>query len=217
MRAQAYRNAAIKIVALVLLSSIAWSAKAEFTFLSESAVFNPSNQEVVFTIVFNQAPDFFTIDSNGRQANSFQYYIVGDPNLPYPSKFDAIIRGEEIHITSNVIRIRNSPPTDSSPEAGGWGSIRGTVPYKIKGNVLTFSTPLQLISNQSRDGHFDYELESYQFGTSTLNVASQSRVAPQPTTMGQCKNKNWQAYHFKSQRQCIQYVNTRNGRNHRDK
>src|SRR5262245_61037184 len=130
---QAHRMAVVQIAVLALLVVIAGTAKAEFMFVSESAVFNPVTQEVLFTIEFNQAPDFSTVDSFGRQANSFQYFIVGDPNLPYPVNFDAIIRGEEIHITLDTIRIRNSEPGVPDPVAGGWGAVRGVVPFSLNG------------------------------------------------------------------------------------
>lgn len=183
MRSQVHRTIAIQLTALTLLLVMAETAKAEFISVSESAVFNPSTQEVLFTIEFNQTPDFFTVDSFGRQANSFQFFITGDPGLPYPARYDAIIRAEEIHITMDVLRVRNAVPPDPDPAAGGWGSIRGAVPFSLNGSVLTFSTPLQLISDHSTDGRFAYGLQSYQFGALTRSVNNQSVVVPEPTSL----------------------------------
>src|SRR5215467_282001 len=81
MGAQRHRMTVAQTAVVALLVGIAGIAKADFMFVSQSAVFNPVTQEVLFTIQFNQVPDFFTVDSFGRQANSFQYFIVGDPNL----------------------------------------------------------------------------------------------------------------------------------------
>jgi hypothetical protein len=110
------------LAAASLLAGTAGQSQAgSFMFVSQSAVFNPATSEVQFTIEFNQPPDFFTLDSFGRQANSFQFFIVGDPSLPYPELYDAIIRGDEIHITGNTVRIRNSVPEDPDPASGGVG------------------------------------------------------------------------------------------------
>ena len=176
MRAQAHRIAVAQIAVLGLMVGIAGPARATFMFVSQSAVFNPVTQQVLFTIEFNQVPDFFTVDSFGRQANSFQYYIVGDPKLPYPANFDAIIRGEEIHITLDTIRIRDSEPSVPDPAAGGWGPVRGVVPFTLSGDVLTFSTPLQSISDHSIDGIFAYRLQVGEFGALTNYIDSHSVV-----------------------------------------
>jgi hypothetical protein len=134
------------------------AAQAPLTALSESVVFDPVTGQVTFTLVFNRRPDFEAEDSFGRQADSFQYYIVGDRSLPYPAYYDAIIRGEEIEVTSGLLPVRNSGPPDPDPVSGGWGAVRDMVPYTLNGNVLTFSTSLGLISEHSVDRHFSYEL-----------------------------------------------------------
>ena len=134
---------------------------------SQSAVFDPATGQVAFTLTFNRPPDFRTVDSLGRQADSFQYFIIGDPSLPYPNNYDAIIRGEELHSSSPLLRVRNSRPTDPTVPpsvSGGWGTVRGMVPYQLTGNVLTFSMPLGLISDHGADGPFSYDLELYQYG-----------------------------------------------------
>jgi RTX toxins and related Ca2+-binding proteins len=128
----------------------------EFLATAQSAVFDPATGEVTFTLTFNRPPDL-------QMGESFQYFIVGDPSLHYPNNYDAIIR--ELDPDSNVLRIRNSHPTDPTVPpsvSGGWGTVRGVVPYHLDGNVLTFSTPLGLISDHSIDGHFTYDLELYQ-------------------------------------------------------
>ena len=182
MRIRTHRAAMTWLAAASLLVGTAGQSQAgSFMFVSQSAVFNPATSEVQFTIEFNQPPDFFTLDSFGRQANSFQFFIVGDPSLPYPELYDAIIRGDEVHITGNTVRIRNSVPEDPDPASGGWGAIRGSVPFSLDGNVLTFSTPLPLISDHSTDGNFAYQLQSTEFGELTQFVESQSTVLPEPT------------------------------------
>jgi hypothetical protein len=187
----------------------------ELMAVSQSAVFDPATGQVSFTLTFNRPPDFQSVDSLGRQADSFQYYIVGDPSLTYPDFYDTIIRGEELHITSPVLRVRNAAPTDPTDPpsvSGGWGTVRGVVPYQLNGNVLTFSTPLGLISDHSVDGHFTYDLIITQYGGQTQFFPGlESVVRPRPTTpttKGQCKNGGWHNFpQFKNQGQCIEFVN----------
>jgi hypothetical protein len=184
MLTKIYR-AAVGLLALIVFSTGSTSrALAVFMFQSESAIFEPLTNKVLFTIQFNQPPNFSTVDSIGRQANSFQYFIVGDPGLPYPAKYDSIIRGDEIHLSIDALRIRNSVPPDPGPVAvtGGWGSIRGEVPFNVNGNIVTFSTPLSLISDHSMNGIFEYRLESSEFGGFTQFAENQSTVATEPAS-----------------------------------
>ena len=180
------------------------------TVLSESAVFDPVAGQVNFTLTFNRAPDFMTVDEFGRQADSFQYYILGDLSLPYPGYYDSIIRGDEIHIVPGVLRIRDAVPSDPDPAAGGWGPIRGEVPYRLDGNVLSFSVALSTISEHSVDGRFSYELLLTQFGASTQFIQSQSVVLPSgPTSKEQCRNGGWRNFPgVQNQGDCISFVAT---------
>jgi hypothetical protein len=200
------------VVGMMLASPGVASAQSprEFTVLSESAVFDPATGQVAFTLVFNRQPDFQTEDEFGRQADSFQYYIVGDPTLPYPDKYDAIIRGAEIDLTSNLLPIRNAVPPDPDPAASGWGSLRAVVPFQLDRNVLTFSTSLADISDHSVDGHFSYELLLTQYGATSDLVQSESVVGPSaPTSKDQCKNGGWRNFPgFKNEGDCISFVAT---------
>ncbi len=158
MKAHIRRMTIIQLVTLVFLVGGARAAPDEFMFVSENAVYDPTTQVVDFTVTFNQPPDFATVDAVGRQADSFQYFIVGDAQQPYPATYDAIIRGEELHLAPETLRIRNATPSVSDPVAGGWGSLRGVVPSTVKGAVLTFSVPLHVLTTHSHDGLFTYTL-----------------------------------------------------------
>jgi hypothetical protein len=179
--------------------------------LSESAVFDPVAGQVRFTLVFNRGPDFRTEDSVGRRADSFQYYILGDPALPYPAYYDAIIRGDELDLTSGVLPIRNAVPPDTDPAAGGWGAVRAVVPFRLSGTVLTFSATLDLVSDHSIDGHFSYELLLTQYGGLTQFLQNNSVVRPsRPTSADQCKNGGWRNYGvFKNHGDCVSFVATK--------
>ena len=120
---------------------------------------------VPFSLTFNQVPDFFTVDRYGRQAHSFQFYIGRSTNVPRFSTrpFASLIRGEEIRV-ANDIRIRNDSPgpsTDPDPNSGGWGSIRGSVPYTLDGQTMTFAVPATVLNVQ---GQFGYNFLLFEYG-----------------------------------------------------
>ncbi|MHC5609472.1 MAG: hypothetical protein ACYTXA_00125 [Nostoc sp.] len=144
-------------------------AQAVLLVESESAVVNLDAKKVLFTINFNKVPNFFTVDKFNRQTNSFQYFIDPHGELPIVnassiySNFSSIIRGDEIPVAGDV-RIRDVFSVGpSEPNSGGWGKIRGSVPYSLDGTVLKFSTPLQLIGDS--DGVFSYQLLLTDFGS----------------------------------------------------
>ena len=170
---------------VLLLSAFSAAAHADFLFVSQSAVYSAATGDVTFTLQFNQAPDFTTIDQFGRQADSFQYTVFGDLNAPFPGIFDSVVRGDELHLSGNQLRIRNSVPPDSDPAAGGWGSVRGTVPFMLSGDVLTFTAPLSLLSDHSSDGQLTYLLNTYEFGTTTAFTRSQTTtpLTPEPSSL----------------------------------
>jgi hypothetical protein len=160
-------------------------AQAALLINSESVVANLDSREALFTIEFNEVPDFFTVDSVGRQADSFQYYIDTDGELPvfrgspYFSELETIIRADEINVAGDI-RIRNVFPIGSGgANSGGWGPLRGSVPYTLNGTVLTFLAPLELIGDS--DGLFSYRLETYEFGgTSGIPIESTSVIQSSP-------------------------------------
>jgi len=144
--------------------------------VDESATYNPATGVVDFTLTFNQHPDFRTVDEQGRPATAFQYFIVGDDTAPDPERFDAIIRGVELQSKPRLLPIRYSSPPDPDPRSGGWGAIRATVPYELHGRVLTFSAPLDALSDHSIDGRFTYVLETYRFGALVETIVNESVV-----------------------------------------
>jgi hypothetical protein len=149
--------------ALVALPSQAVaSPQSTLAIQSQVAIYNPSTGVVTFRIVFNRFPDFFTTDEVGRQADSFQYFVGSDVPVD-PQFLDSIIRGEEIHSTG-MIPIRNAFPPDPTPGSGGWGTIRGEVPFTLHGPVLSFAAPLSLLTDRTGLDILPYILEAYEFG-----------------------------------------------------
>lgn len=118
-----------------------------------------------FIIIFNETPNFTTLDSQGRPQDSFQIYIAFNPAAAPVANPDVLVRGDEIHI-ANAIRIRDAQPPVTDPNAGGWGAIRGTVPFRVRSQsngtaVLTFSAPFALLGIK---GQFAWVLQTTNFG-----------------------------------------------------
>ncbi len=155
--------AAAVAVMLLLPARAGSTTQSTLAVKSQSAIYKPSTGMVAFRIVFNRHPDFFTADEFDRQADSFQYFIVGDASLPYPENFDSIIRGEEIHSTG-LIPIRNAFPPDPLATSG-WGTIRGEVTFTLHGRVLRFSAPLSMLTDRVGLSVLPYQLEVYEFGS----------------------------------------------------
>lgn len=163
------------------------SAEAALLVLSQSAEVNLATNSVLFQVEFNRTPDFLTTDEYNRQADSFQYYIDADGGLPifkgtdfYYSNVESIIRGEEIHLAGDV-RIRNAwPPDPNFSNSGGWGTINGSVPYTLSGNILSLLVPLQFIGDN--DGYFSYQLEWYEYGGIGGYISAETVTVPEPVT-----------------------------------
>jgi len=182
----------ISTLRMTVISSILFclgygtSAEAALMVLSQSAEVNLASNSVLFQIEFNRTPDFFTTDEYDRQADSFQYFIDADGGFPifrgkdiYYSNLESIIRGEEIHLAGDV-RIRNAlPPDPDLSSSGGWGSIRGSVPYTLSENVFSLLVPLQLIGDS--DGKFSYQLLWTEYGGAGGYIDAET--VPEPATI----------------------------------
>jgi hypothetical protein len=163
-------------------------AEAAFMVLSQSAEVNLDSKSVLFQIEFNRAPDFFTTFTEyNRPADTFQYYIDADGGLPifknkigepYFINLESIIRGDEIYLEGDV-RIRNVSPSDPGFSSGGWGSIRGSVPYALSGNIFSLLVPLELIGDT--DGHFSYQLYWGEYGGAEGYIDAET--VPEPGTI----------------------------------
>jgi hypothetical protein len=127
-------------------------AEAALMVLSQSAEVNLDSNSVLFQIEFNRAPDFFTTDEYGRQADSFQYFIDADGELSLfsggisYSNLETIIRGGEIHLGGDV-RIRNLFPPDPdlsvAQEVGGQSAVLFPTPCQEMSSH--FSSPYSLL------------------------------------------------------------------------
>lgn len=128
--------------------------------LSESAVYHAAPGRVTFKVIFDQQPDFSTVDSFGRMEDQFQYYIIGDSAAEYPLNFDAVITVEQPWISQSRLAVRSPDINDPN----GWGTLVATIPFRLKGGSLRFSVPLSTINSHSADGGFTYQLQTLSFG-----------------------------------------------------
>ena len=171
------------VVAMIVLfaSGIGYS---ELFIESESAIVDFDNMEVSFNIVFSRVPDFYTTDEVGRQADSFQYYIDFDSSPIYQGSdsdfIEAIIRGGEIHVYDEI-PIRDTLTHSSDPTSGGWGEIRGLVPYELNVRELSFTAGLATIGDL--DGQFGYALMLTEYGGTTDWVYVPVAGIPEPGTV----------------------------------
>lgn len=144
------------------------------------------SQEVTFFIKFNEAPDFFTVDSFGRQAGEFQYYIDADAldSTPHQNHVESIVRGGEIHLDGDI-RIRDRYGYDGTDtNSGGWGPILGSVPYTLSGTLLSFTTPWSLLKDD--DGIFTYQLLLTEYGSTSdlvYGLSGESYLQPSPVPL----------------------------------
>src|SRR5438270_397238 len=132
------------VVAVVAVSGAVRTARAGFAIVSQQVELDYRQQEADFSLTFNQPPDFRSRDALGRPLNSFQYEIVPDTSAPiedFPvTAIRAVVRGDEIDGAGRIpVRDGIETARDTVAAAGGWGLVRGTVPFELSGPRLTFT------------------------------------------------------------------------------
>jgi hypothetical protein len=167
---------AIRLLALCTLGAAALPASAGGPALfatHHSIVWDDDARTVTFSITYNRLPDFFTLDSMGRQADSFQWYLdtlPGDNGFGGAIPWETIIRGEEIHIAGDI-RIRDATRgPGGGPDGGGWGPLVGSVPYTMVDTTQTFIVPFATLNTP--DGNMAFELQLLQYGRWTGDLYS---------------------------------------------
>ena len=152
--------------------------------------YDAATQTFHFSITLNGPPDFFTVDEFGRNKDAFQYWITwalhpSDPFYPYLTP-DVLIRGGEIN-TAGGIPIRDRTG-DGGPNSGGWGPIRGVVPYQLIGSTITFDVPQAMLGDP--DSRFSYYLGVVLYGATTdyrMGISTDSTVPTAHQSWGRVK------------------------------
>jgi hypothetical protein len=122
----------------------------------------------VMTTVNLAASTVDTTGPYGQQTNSFQFYI-GTTLSFFPN--GSIIRGEEIHYGGGI-PIRDATGSEPNPPSGGWGPVRGTVPFTLSNNILDFVVSFAVLNEPT--GQFSYLFGAYSFGATTQQFSGTS-------------------------------------------
>ncbi len=158
----------------IVVASLAWAApvvgQIPLRAVSHCARADEVAQVVRFQIVYNREPDFLSVDPEGRQADSFQFFLDTMPGNQgmcgtSPYAWETVIRGEEINFDGEVpVRDHVRGPS-GDPRSGGWGPATGAVPYTLDGNRQQFEVPFWMLNTSS--GKFRYSLELCRYGMLT--------------------------------------------------
>jgi hypothetical protein len=176
------RNVLSVVAAMCGLFAVAGPVQAGMS-AWESVNVDKAAGNATFSINFGHAPNFTTEDSHGRVADSFQILIAADPVGANPFIAPTtVLRGDEIHFTG-AIPVRNGSPADfSDPHSGGWGTVRGAVPFAVNGSEVTFTAPLSLLG--AADGRFAYDVSTFASGLTAGEARSQSVPLPSALPIG---------------------------------
>ena len=143
------------------------------TVIDNVTTVNFETETVNFQITFASAPDFSSTNLNPsgppsnvlRQADSFQYYIgvYGSPIVSFGvPNFQTVIRGGEIYLGGGIPIREGISQTPVLPGSGGWGPVRGVVPFTLNNNVLEFVVSFAVLNEPT--GIFPYVLDVFEFG-----------------------------------------------------
>lgn len=161
-------------MAVAVAGSVAEPASAGFEIAAHQVAPDPAARHTAFAIEFTTIPDFFTAgDAVGTERHAFQAFIDADPHDggdPFFGPGVSVVRGPEIRFDpDHALRVRATDgPDDGDPANGGWGPVRGRVPYELDGTVVRFALPWDVVADS--DGVFAYVLESYEDGGLTSSV-----------------------------------------------
>ena len=172
--------AAFTVAGLVFLNA-AENARAAtpdaFHLAGHSVEVSNAAETATFRLTFNREPNFFAADAT----ESFQVEIDADATtFEQPLVFediDAVVRGAEISEADGLpVRDREG---DGGEGSGGWGPVRGFVPFDLDGEMLTFTTDLSLIGDA--DGKFRYRINVIEDGAITTEVSA--AIIPVPAAL----------------------------------
>jgi hypothetical protein len=140
--------------------------------LSYDSFVNLGARTITFELMWNRPPDFFTLDSVGRQADAFAYYFDTRPGV------DALLTffgdGPPGGVQSRIWTL----DIPSNGMLSVMGPQPGAVPYTLNGSDLSFTVPFQMLGEE--DGQFSYRFELYEYGGWTGVTYG---PVPEPSTM----------------------------------
>ncbi len=147
-----------------------------------------------FSVRFDRAPDFFTLDDAGRPADAFEFFTDTASSDPIQSTFDGlagrgplgtqtIISGYEIATRHQLNIWWPKPISEWIPgDPDSQAVLRTYSDYTLAGDTLSFSVPLSLL--HAPDGDFYYGFPLFQYGGWTAvnyyGTSGQEYVPPVP-------------------------------------
>jgi len=154
-------------------------AQAAFELAGHAVEVDNDAATATFRLTFSRTPVFFV--SEGTATDAFQVEIDADStSFEQPLVFetiDSVVRGAEISETEGLpVRDREG---DGGEGSGGWGPVRGFVPFDLDGATLTFTTSLSLIGDD--DGKFRYRINVIDDGAITSEVSA--AIIPVPAAL----------------------------------
>ena len=151
----------LRAVCISLIASMFPSYSLAATMMLDVSVTSDAKSRTArFDVLFSGKPNFYKVDQFGRQKDAFQFEIDG-PTVGPNDPFETLIRGGEIYLAGDI-RVRNAEPPDPSPDAGGWGSVRGSVGYSLSDKHLSFAVPFDVLG--APGGAFSYSAFSTRYG-----------------------------------------------------
>jgi hypothetical protein len=154
-------------------------AQEAFELAGHSVEVDNTADTATFRLTFSRAPVFFVAE--GTATDAFQVEIDADgTSFEQPLVFetiDAVVRGAEISEADGLpVRDREG---DGGEGSGGWGEVRGFVPFDLDGETITFTTGLDLIGDD--DGKFRYRINVIDDGSITTEVTA--AIIPVPAAL----------------------------------
>lgn len=133
-----------------------------------------------FSIDFGHTPDLSDVDVSNRPADAFIIEIAAADSNPALNP-TTVIRSSEVRFVDAIV-LRDATPADTTdPHAGGWGATRGSVPFTIDGNDVSFTAPLELMGVP--DGKFKYTVSTSHYGLETGFVQGEFVPVPLPPSI----------------------------------
>jgi hypothetical protein len=179
-------RALVVIMVINASEALTPSAAADIIPISLATGLDMESGQITFSVVFDQTPDFYTTDNDGRPADNFQFYVdsVGPSNYfefyqstvgEAPHKGKSLIRGETIPEDAQLRIVWLVPDSDSGMN-GGWGTTAAIVPFSLVGPELTFA--LSISDLQDDDGLFWYYLDTFAYGETAFVSSPDSLNTP---------------------------------------
>lgn len=131
-----------------------------FIVKSESVTYCPETALYKFEVKFADTPDYWTRDQYGRAENFFQYHIRYDESPSGYMDDDIMIWASEVEVTGDIV-IRKF---HGGGGPGGWGPVRGRVPYDPNNKKICFFVSADVIGDH--DGEIFYFMHTGLYGRS---------------------------------------------------